>query len=130
MYSALEPGKARHPALESDDFSVHDKLLCGLPFHGFLQLWISFVEIFLVAREEPNLSASAESEAPHAVNLALENPFGIGEVLIGESRKHRTDPSGLALPNQLVTLCLFDLIEKTAHRQAALRLRFTRLCRL
>jgi len=47
-----------------------------------------------VAREQADVAAVLECEETNAIELALEDPLGIGEALLRERRGHRFDPVG------------------------------------
>src|SRR5215510_13422684 len=46
----------------------------------------------LVAREQLDAASLLEREEADAIELALEEPVGAGEPLVGEGRRHRDDP--------------------------------------
>jgi len=90
-------------------------LIPGLVRYRLLDLRVGLIELFLVTREEPNLSSVAEGKATYAIKLGLENPVRIGEVFIGEGCEHRADPTWLLGPYQALSRCSSELIERIAH---------------
>ena len=83
----LQPGKARGAVVKGDDLAVHQQVrTTGQRLH---QLGVGAVHLAAGARVQGHPTVAPLRPAAHPIQLALEDPVGIRERLVGEHRLHR-----------------------------------------
>lgn len=86
---ALQPGEAGLRPVERDHLAVGDEPGRGAGVEGLDQLGVGARDLLVVAGEQAGAVLVADDDQPLAVELALEDPAGVGEVLPGQRREHR-----------------------------------------
>ena len=95
LHPPLQPGEARPVPLERHDLAVDHEVLGLLRGEGLDELGVVGVHLLAVAGQQPDRAPTPERQAPLPVELALEDPVGIGEGPGGEGGEHRLRPLGL-----------------------------------
>src|SRR5918999_3813222 len=94
LAALLEPGEAGLRAVEGHDLAVEHEVRRGLALERLDDLREPRVEAEVVAREQPHARFCLDGDAADAVELAFEDPAGVGEPLLGQHRLHRLDAVG------------------------------------
>ena len=79
LHPPLQPGEARPVPLERHDLAVDHEVLGLLRGEGLDELGVVGVHLLAVAGQQPDRAPAPERQAPLPVELALEDPVGIGE---------------------------------------------------
>ena len=120
LHAALQSAEAGRRAVEGDDLAVeHERGAAGLVSgEGVGDLWVGGGEVLAAARAQAHAVVGAEREDPLAVELPLEDPTVVAEVVLGQGGEHRLDPARLVRGVALLPIRALQHVER-AHRCGA-----------
>ena len=101
----LRPGEAGPPPLEGHHLAVHDEAGGALGKQRVDEFGVGSVERLAISRQQPDAVPVAEGQSAHPVELALEDPVGVGEPLLGQGGQGGRAPVGHRL-----------MVQRAAHR--------------
>ena len=116
LHPLLQTGEAGALPLKGHDLAIDHEVVTALSGQAVDQLRIAAVQGFAVAAEQPDPVTVAERQGPLAVELALEQPFPVGEPLVGEPGQDRLAPLRVGSRHDALPLSLVQRLEQIRHR--------------
>jgi hypothetical protein len=86
--------------VERDDLAVEDEVALEVAEHS-LDLRVGVDQLLAAAGEEQDLPVGDVGDGAFAIELALEDPGRVRDVVAGQGGEHRVEPSGETLGTQL-----------------------------